>query len=61
MAIGQTAAVSIDRQAPVRCDAAALDKAAAFALRAEAKILEEQDCVDREGVIELDDVDVFGA
>ena len=34
-------------------------KAPAFALGAEAEILEEQDRVDRERVIELDDIDIF--
>ncbi len=58
VAIGQAAAVGVDRQAAAGRDAAALDEAPAFALRAEAEIFEEQDRVDRERVVELDDVDV---
>jgi hypothetical protein len=42
-------------------DAPALDKPPAFSLGAEAEILEKEDRVDREGVVELDHVDVLGA
>ena len=59
VAIGEAAAIGVDRQAAAGRDAAAGDKAAAFALRAEAEILEEEDRVDREGVVELDDIDVL--
>src|SRR5579885_790782 len=58
VAIAEPAAVGVDRQGAARGDAAALDKAAAFALLAEAEVFEEQDRVDREGVVKLDDVDI---
>src|SRR5215469_17710352 len=71
MAIGKAAAIGVDRDPRAACpagrsedarrDAAALDKSAAFALRAEAEILEEQDRVDCECVIQLDDVDIARA
>src|SRR3546814_17437426 len=59
MYAGETAAIGIDRQFPAGRDAPALDKPAALPLGAETEIFKEQDRVDRKGVIELNDVDVF--
>ena len=56
--IRKPAAVGIDREAALGGDTPAADERAAFALLAEAKILKEQNGVDREGVIELDGVDI---
>src|SRR4029077_404594 len=61
MAIRKPAAIGVDRQAAAGRDAATLDKRAAFSLGAETEILEKEDRVDREGVIELDDIDILGA
>ena len=44
----------------LRRNRTAFDEGARFALLAEAKILEEQDHVDGEGIVELHDVDVRG-
>src|ERR1700730_11112919 len=60
VAIGQAAAIGVDRQAALRGNAAVGDKAAALALGTGAKILEEEDRVDREGVVEVDDIDLAG-
>jgi hypothetical protein len=45
-------------QAPARCDCTARDERAAFTFGAEAKVLEEEDRVDRERIVQLDDIDV---
>src|ERR1051326_7302263 len=59
VAIRKAAAIRIDREFAAGRDAAARHKRSALALRAEAEIFEEQDRVEREGVIELDDIDVL--
>ena len=43
MAVGESAAVGVDRQLAAGGDAAPRDESATFALRAEAEVLEEQD------------------
>src|SRR3546814_2054105 len=57
----ETAAVGVDRQVAARRDPPARHEAPALALGAEAEIFEEQDRVDREGVVELQRVHVGGA
>src|SRR5690606_26864834 len=59
MHAGQAAAVGVDRQLPARRDRAVGNEAAAFAFRAEAEVFEEQDRVDRERVVQLDDVGIL--
>src|SRR5271163_4458089 len=59
--IGQPAPIGVDRQIALGRNASIGHKAAAFALRAKADILEKQYRVDRERVVELDDIDVFRA
>src|SRR5580692_8047679 len=54
MAIGQPAAIGVDGETALGGDASAADEGPAFALLAEAEILQEQNGVDREGVVELD-------
>ncbi len=59
VAEAEAAAVGVHRQArAARRGAPALDVRAALALRAEAEVLQEQDRRDREGVVELEHVDV---
>src|SRR5439155_11941338 len=58
MAIGEAAAIGIDRQPTAGGDMPAVDKASAVALRAKPEVLEKEDRVYREGVVELDDIDV---
>src|ERR1700724_2970776 len=60
MAIGEPAAIGVDRQTADRRDTAIAYEAAPLAFRAKAEILQEKDRVDREGVVQLDDVDVAG-
>jgi len=48
---GQAATIRIDRQLAARSDSARSDEIAAFPFLAEAEIFEEQDRVDREGII----------
>ncbi len=60
MHAAQPAAVGVDRQPAPGRNAAVRDELLAFALGAEAKVFEEQQRVDGEGVVELDDVDVLG-
>src|SRR5260221_13246246 len=60
MAVGEPTAVGVDRQPSARRQRAAGDKRPALALGTEAEVLEEEDRVDREGVVELQHVDVGG-
>ena len=60
MRVGETTAVGVHREVPARRDAAVLHVVAAFALLAEAEVLEEEDHVDRERVVQLGHVDVVG-
>jgi hypothetical protein len=55
---GQPTAIGVDRQRATGCDGPAGHEVTALALLAEAQVLQEQDGVDREGVVELDHVDV---
>src|SRR3546814_4042052 len=57
MAIGQPAAVGVDRQLATRADAPIRHAPSALALWTEAQILKEEDRVDGEGVVELPNVD----
>ena len=59
VAIGQTAAIGIDRQAPARRDAPGCHEIAALALFAETKVFQGQKHIDGEGVVKLHYVDVF--
>ena len=58
VAVRQAAAIGIDGQAATRRDAAVLHEGPAFALRAEAEILQEQDRRDGEGVVEERYIDI---
>src|SRR3979409_1485736 len=58
MAIRKSATVGIDGKATLGGDTPPADEGAAFALFAEAEILQEQDGVDRERIVELDGVDI---
>src|SRR5690348_11862813 len=60
VAIGEAAAIGVDRHTAAGRYVAVGYEAAPLAFRAEAEILEEKDRVDRERVIELDNVDVAG-
>src|SRR3546814_4044117 len=53
MAIGQPAAVGVDRQLATRADAPIRHEPSAIALWTEAQILKEEDRVDGEGVVEM--------
>src|SRR5689334_14156916 len=59
MAERKPAAISIDWPLATRSDPSALDKTPAFALGAEPEILEKQDRVDREGIVELQLIDLW--
>ena len=54
------AAIGIDGQASAGRNRAAGDERPALALRAKAEVFEEEDRVDREGVVELDDINIGG-
>src|SRR5690606_30523214 len=57
----QSAAIGVDRQAPARRNGAALHERPAFALAAEAEVLQEQQGIDGESVVQLDHVDIVHA
>ncbi len=58
MAVGQAAAIGIDRQTSARRDGAVLHEGAALALGAEAQVFQEQDRGDGEGVVQVQHVHI---
>src|SRR5215831_11292067 len=61
VAIGEATAIGVDGETAVRGDMAARYERATLALPTKAEILQKQDRVDREGVVQLEDVDIAGA
>src|SRR5437762_11236260 len=58
VAVGEAAAIGVDRQTAARRKMAVRYKAAPLTFRTEAQILQEKDRLDGEGIIQLNDVDI---